>query len=161
MAGAVCQRRPSSFYQHEAERQMKNLWAPWRIEYILGQDKPPGCIFCPWPEENLSERLVLFSGRLTRVMMNKYPYNNGHLLIFPLRHVPYLEDLTPAELLDLQFKLRHAMRILRRPCGRTASISVSMWAPWPGRGWKATSIGTSFPDGWGIPIIFRSLPRSG
>ncbi|MCL6622584.1 MAG: HIT domain-containing protein [Syntrophobacterales bacterium] len=106
---------------------MKNLWAPWRIEYILGQDKPPGCIFCPWPEENLAERLVLFSGRLTRVMMNKFPYNNGHLLISPLRHVPYLEDLTPEELLDLQFKLRHAMRILRetmRPDGFNIGLNV-------------------------------------
>lgn len=106
---------------------MKNLWAPWRIEYILGQDKPPGCIFCPWPGENLAERLVLFSGRLTRVMMNKFPYNNGHLLISPLRHVPYLEDLTPEELLDLQVKLRHAMRILRetmRPDGFNVGLNV-------------------------------------
>ena len=44
---------------------MKVLWAPWRMEYILGEDKAPGCIFCPEPGEDLAERLVLFSGSLT------------------------------------------------------------------------------------------------
>ena len=67
---------------------MKVLWAPWRMEYILGEDKPQGCIFCPEAGEDLAERLVLFSGRFSRVMMNKYPYINGHLLVSPLRHTP-------------------------------------------------------------------------
>ncbi len=49
---------------------------------------------------------MLFSGRLTRIMMNKYPYINGHLLISPLRHTPGLDDLTPEENLDLMAKLR-------------------------------------------------------
>ncbi len=93
---------------------MKVLWAPWRMEYILGEEKGKGCIFCPEPGEDLAERLVLFSGRLSRVMMNKYPYINGHLLISPLRHVPGLEDLTPAEMLDLTVKVKDAIAILRR-----------------------------------------------
>lgn len=93
---------------------MKVLWAPWRMEYVLGEDKPQGCIFCPAPGEDLKERLVLFSGRLSRVMMNKYPYSNGHLLISPLRHLPGLDDLTPEELLDLQLKLRGSLAILKR-----------------------------------------------
>lgn len=96
---------------------MKVLWAPWRMDYILGEDKPPRCIFCPWPGEDAAERLVLFSGRLTRIMMNKYPYINGHLLIAPLRHVPGLNDLTPEELLDLQVKLRQALDILKETMG--------------------------------------------
>jgi ATP adenylyltransferase len=87
---------------------MKVLWAPWRMDYILGQDKQPGCIFCPEPGEDLAQRLVLFSGRLSRIMMNKYPYINGHLLISPLRHLPGLDDLTPEENLDLMVKLRES-----------------------------------------------------
>jgi ATP adenylyltransferase len=84
------------------------------MEYILGQDKPPGCIFCPWPRENLVERLVLFSGRLSRVMMNKFPYANGHLLVSPLRHVPHLQDLTEPELLDLMLKVRRSLDLLKQ-----------------------------------------------
>lgn len=90
---------------------MKVLWAPWRMEYILG-DKSGECIFCPEPGEDLAERLVLFSGRRTRIMMNKYPYINGHLLISPLRHTPNLNDLTPEEMLDLMVKLRSSLAIL-------------------------------------------------
>jgi len=110
---------------------MKVLWAPWRMEYILGEDKPPGCIFCPWPDEDLTERLVLFSGRRSRIMMNKYPYINGHLLVAPLRHVPSLDDLTPEELLDLQLKLRQSLGILKktmRPDGFNVGLNLGVVA---------------------------------
>jgi ATP adenylyltransferase len=99
--------------------------------YILGEDISPGCIFCPWAEEDLAERLVLFSGRLTRIMMNKYPYINGHLLVSPLRHVSGLEDLTHEELLDLQLKVRGAMKILKeamRPDGFNVGLNVGIVA---------------------------------
>ena len=110
---------------------MKVLWAPWRMEYILGEDKSPGCIFCPEPGENLPERLVLFSGRLTRVMMNKYPYINGHLLVSPRRHLPGLDDLTPAETLDLMDKVRGAIAILKRvmhPDGFNVGLNLGLVA---------------------------------
>jgi ATP adenylyltransferase len=110
---------------------MKVLWAPWRMDYILGEDKPQGCIFCPWDEEDLADRLVLFSGRLSRVMMNKYPYINGHLLISPLRHVPDLEDLTKEELLDLQVKLRSSIDVLREvmnPDGFNVGLNLGLVA---------------------------------
>ena len=101
---------------------MKVLWARWRMEYILGEDKSSGCIFCPEAGEDLAERLVFFSGRLTRLMMNKYPYINGHLLVSPRRHTPGLDDLTPAETLDHgqgpgvhgHFEAGHASRRLQR-----------------------------------------------
>jgi ATP adenylyltransferase len=110
---------------------MKVLWAPWRMDYILGEDKARGCIFCPQPGEDFKERLVLFSGRLTRVMMNKYPYINGHLLISPLRHQPELHDLTAEELLDLQLKLRDSLAILRavmRPDGFNVGLNLGVVA---------------------------------
>jgi len=101
------------------------------MDYILGENKPQGCIFCPWPGEDLAERLVLMSGRLTRIMMNKYPYINGHLLVSPRRHVPSLDDLSPAELLDLQVKLRQAMGILKetmRPDGFNVGLNLGVVA---------------------------------
>ena len=110
---------------------MKVLWAPWRMEYILGEDRREGCIFCPEPGENLAAGLVLFSGRLSRVMMNKYPYINGHLLVSPLKHVPGLEDLTHSELLDLQLKVRQAIGILKkvmRPDGFNVGLNLGLVA---------------------------------
>jgi len=110
---------------------MKVLWAPWRMDYILGHDKPKGCIFCPEAGEDLQERLVLFSGRLTRVMMNKYPYINGHLLVSPLRHRPGLEDLSAAELLDLMAKVRDSMAVLKqvmRPDGFNVGLNLGIVA---------------------------------
>lgn len=93
---------------------MRNLWAPWRMEYILGK-REPYCIFCP-EGDGLSdeERLILYRGRRTMVMMNKYPYNNGHLLVAPWRHVGTLEELTDEEMTDLIKKVQTCVRILRR-----------------------------------------------
>ena len=69
---------------------MKTMWAPWRMEYILG-DKDEGCIFC----KALSEQddLTLYKGNKTMVVMNKYPYINGHLLVAPTQHLSTLHQL--------------------------------------------------------------------
>lgn len=106
---------------------MKVLWAPWRMEYILGE-REPGCPFCP-PEISLPDekRLILYVDDLTIVVMNKYPYNTGHLLISPRRHVPELDDLTPEELLALQLTTRMSLRILRevmRPDGFNVGLNL-------------------------------------
>ncbi len=93
---------------------MENLWAPWRMEYILGK-REPYCIFCPEGDGHTDdERLILHRGRLSMVMMNKYPYNNGHLLVAPWRHVARLEELTEDEMLDLMRWLRRSTRIIGR-----------------------------------------------
>jgi ATP adenylyltransferase len=83
------------------------------MEYILGQ-KTPGCIFCPpaTPETD-RERLLLYRGRLSLVMMNRYPYNNGHLLVFPASHVPDLFGLNEEEMTDLLLLVRSSIDILR------------------------------------------------
>jgi ATP adenylyltransferase len=80
---------------------MKNLWAPWRISYILDQDKPQGCIFCMANDGEGADNLVLGVGGLSLVMMNKFPYNNGHLLVSPRRHVSGLHQLDAKEHADL------------------------------------------------------------
>jgi len=80
---------------------VKVLWAPWRIEYIRSP-KHEGCIFCDFPKENRDrERLILYRGEKAFVIMNNYPYNPGHVMVVPYRHVAKWEDLTDEELLDI------------------------------------------------------------
>ena len=93
---------------------MENLWAPWRMEYILGK-REPYCIFCPEGNGHSDEeRLILHRGRLVMVMMNKFPYNNGHLLIAPWRHVANLEELTEEEMTQIMQGLKITTQVLRK-----------------------------------------------
>ncbi len=93
---------------------MQNLWAPWRIEYILGK-KESFCIFCPEGHGHSDEeRLILHRGKHVMVMMNKFPYNNGHLLVAPWRHVSRLDELTDEETHDVMEWLKKSTRILEK-----------------------------------------------
>jgi ATP adenylyltransferase len=93
---------------------MKALWAPWRMGYILSNDKDNGCIFCPGKSRDKDEeRLILSVGTHTLVVMNRYPYNNGHLLVAPVKHVGGLEQLNDEEALDLLGMVRKTVGILR------------------------------------------------
>jgi ATP adenylyltransferase len=93
---------------------LKQLWAPWRIEYIK-LEKPPGCILCDKPKENKdAENLILGRGHLNFVMMNKYPYNAGHLMVAPYRHVAKLEDLSGEELAEHYRLVQQSTGILRK-----------------------------------------------
>ena len=66
---------------------MQQLWCPWRIEYILGA-KPDSCVFCiPQTTEEDEQRLILYRGKYNFVIMNKFPYNSGHLMVTPYRHI--------------------------------------------------------------------------
>ena len=92
---------------------MQQLWAPWRMSYITNA-KEEGCIFCNGQHEgNDSERLVLHRGKHTIVMLNKYPYNNGHLMVAPRRHVASLEDLKPEEAIDLMADIQRCCVLLK------------------------------------------------
>lgn len=77
---------------------METLWAPWRMEYIKAVDKKvEGCIFCSKPcENNDRENLIVYRGKKNFVILNKFPYNNGHCMV-----VPYVHTSNPAEL-DLE-----------------------------------------------------------
>jgi ATP adenylyltransferase len=94
--------------------EMEVLWAPWRVEYILNNSKEGGCIFCPPEIEKQPERSLLFRGKHCLVMMNKYPYINGHLLIAPLRHVPALDQLEEDEKSILLTMVSHSVTILKK-----------------------------------------------
>ncbi len=92
---------------------MDYLWAPWRMEYILSP-KPHGCIFCDKPKQEADrENLILHRGDHCFVIMNYYPYNNGHLMIVPYRHVANLEDLTEEERRDMMALLAGSAKIIK------------------------------------------------
>lgn len=105
---------------------MENLWAPWRMEYILGK-KEPECIFCSYPKKDRDrDHLILYRSSHNFVIMNKYPYNNGHLMVVPYIHTSTMENLADEVLLDFMKVTRHALRCLReafRPEGFNAGIN--------------------------------------
>jgi ATP adenylyltransferase len=79
---------------------MEHLWAPWRIDYIAAP-KPEGCIFCDKPAESKDEaNYLLHRGKSNFVILNAFPYNPGHLMVVPFRHVGRLEDLADDEALE-------------------------------------------------------------
>jgi len=90
---------------------MKTMWAPWRMEYILGE-KDGGCIFCRALSDQ--DNLTLFKGKVTMVVMNKYPYINGHLLVAPTRHLSLLEQLKKNEMGDLLETVEKSVGILKK-----------------------------------------------
>ncbi len=95
---------------------MKQLWTPWRLEYILSA-KQEGCIFCDFLEQDVArdrDNLILWRGERAFLVLNKYPYNNGHLMAVPYRHVDSLESLQPEEQADLMAMTALAIRALRR-----------------------------------------------
>lgn len=94
---------------------MDRIWAPWRMSYLKNPKKEKGCIFCLKPRrKNDRENMILHRGRKTFVMMNLYPYSNGHLLVSPYRHLGSLEKLDPSTLLEMMTTVQMAMRALRR-----------------------------------------------
>jgi ATP adenylyltransferase len=98
---------------------MKNLWSPWRSNYIdsLKEEQSGGkCIFCEASGKDVSDlnNMVVRKSNVTLVMMNLYPYNNGHLMIVPKRHVDTLDQITKEESHELIDELMLAEKVLRK-----------------------------------------------
>ena len=93
------------------------LWAPWRMEFI-DAPKPAGCIFCSFPSEEgeAADRRNLVAHRSARsfTLLNRFPYNSGHVMVIPRAHVAELEALDPEDFADLHGELRRAAAVLRR-----------------------------------------------
>ena len=103
------------------------LWAPWRLAYITGQQPeepepvevpPPGdprCFLCQAAvATGWKQRLILWRGEHALVVLNRYPYNNGHLLVAPRRHVGRLRELSPPEVLSCQWLLAQLVELIQR-----------------------------------------------
>jgi ATP adenylyltransferase len=91
------------------------LWAPWRIPYIRGIDKDDdGCFLCHYyaHPENDTEDLVLWRTEHSIVVLNRFPYNNGHLLVAPARHIADLAATSDTEMLELIRLVRESQRVL-------------------------------------------------
>lgn len=91
---------------------MDILWAPWRIEYIL-QKKEDECIFCNKPQQNDDQKnLILSRGEYCYVIMNYYPYNNGHVMVVPYQHTSKMTDLSKEESTEMMALLSRCISVL-------------------------------------------------
>lgn len=94
---------------------MEHLYAPWRMEYI-GAPQPAGCFFCRARDADPADdraNLLLWRGDEAMVILNRFPYNSGHLMVAPCAHVASLEDLTDGLALGVHHTLTLALRVLR------------------------------------------------
>ena len=92
---------------------MEKLWAPWRMEYILS-DKESGCVFCQKKQDESHHNHILEHGRHCFVIMNIYPYNSGHILVVPNRHLQELEELSTEELTAISQTIVRSCRKLKK-----------------------------------------------
>jgi ATP adenylyltransferase len=110
---------------------MESLWAPWRIDYILGK-KPSGCIFCDKPREDRDEEnLILHRGEYNFIILNAFPYNNGHMMVVPYRHTAALSGWQPHEQQEMMEMADMAVELLRktmRPDGFNLGINMGLVA---------------------------------
>jgi ATP adenylyltransferase len=79
----------------------RQIWAPWRLEYIQAADEQDGCVFCTAQGKNDEEALIVERGRAAFALLNKFPYASGHLLFAPNRHVADFAELTDEEVVEL------------------------------------------------------------
>ena len=101
---------------------MKRLWAPWRMEYILDENKHRTCLFCGVSKEAKGrnnrtrdrKNLVLYRGKHCFIILNKYPYNSGHVMVVPYFHTPTFDGLSDDVLFELIKTVDKSVRILRK-----------------------------------------------
>ncbi len=120
------------------EGERKILWAPWRMSYIKetvennelnkGDEGKNECILCKIAKESDDKRnLVLYRGTRVYIVLNKFPYNTGHIMVVPYRHVPSIEDLDSCELLELSVTLKQAVKAIReayKPDGFNIGVNI-------------------------------------
>jgi ATP adenylyltransferase len=106
---------------------MKELWAPWRIEYFK-KAKGKGCFLCrSFASARDRDNLILQRGKTCVVLMNRYPYTSGHLMVAPGRHVATLEEMRPPELAEMMQLTQAAIRALKkiaRPHGFNIGVNI-------------------------------------
>lgn len=106
------------------------LWAPWRMVYIkktVEEGATTSCIFCEALKMNDEKALIIYRGKKAYIIMNKYPYNTGHLMIVPYRHVASLESLSKDEILEMGILAQASLKGLRKalsPHGFNVGINI-------------------------------------
>jgi len=104
------------------------LWAPWRLAYIR-QIPPKGCFLCRALKSKAGDEksFLVYRGRHNFVILNLFPYNNGHIMVVPNRHIKTIEELRPDEEKEFMFLLKNSVRILRKtlnPQGFNVGINI-------------------------------------
>jgi ATP adenylyltransferase len=115
---------------------MDRLSTPWRFDYVTGKKKEEGCVFCNRLECDEKENFVLHRGRYWYMILNRYPYNGGHMLLVLNRHQPMLSSCTPEELAEMSVLLgvmEAALLETHRPdginCGYNGGSSAGAGIP--------------------------------
>ncbi|MDP1572011.1 MAG: HIT domain-containing protein [Vicinamibacterales bacterium] len=106
---------------------MERLWSPWRHAYVTRSDEAGGCVFCDAPHLDDGRALVVDEGATCFVILNLYPYNSGHLMVVPRRHVATLAALTRDEVVELGVLTRRAEMALTeayQPQGINAGMNL-------------------------------------
>lgn len=107
---------------------MERLWTPWRLDYVTAaSDMVPGCVFCDALARDTDTALIVFRGASCFVILNLYPYNNGHLMVVPERHVGRLADLSldeAMEMMGLTRSVEMALQELYQPHGFNVGLNL-------------------------------------
>jgi ATP adenylyltransferase len=107
---------------------MKHIWTPWRMKYIESDHKEEGCVFCiAQAKVDGANNLIAFRGERAFVILNLYPYSNGHLMVVPYDHIPTLEELdqpTRAEIMELTSQCMVVLKKIYRPQGFNVGANI-------------------------------------
>lgn len=107
---------------------MDHLWTPWRMAYLRGEEPlPEDCLFCVTPRSGDAAVHIVHRGRLCYVILNRFPYNNGHLMIVPYVHEPSLEGLDVETLAECMALVQLSLRVLRaayHPQGFNVGVNI-------------------------------------
>jgi len=107
---------------------MNHIWSPWRMEYIENNTKEDGCVFCnAQAREDSAENLIAYRGERAYVILNRYPYTSGHLMVIPFVHVPNLEELDPAtraEMMELTSQCTTILKNIYKPQGFNVGLNM-------------------------------------
>ncbi|BBD71681.1 HIT family hydrolase [Sulfodiicoccus acidiphilus] len=105
---------------------MDLLWSPWRLQYV-SSSKHEGCVFCEAPKHEDRNGQILFRGKVSYIIMNAFPYNTGHVMVVPFRHVPSLELLTEEEAIEVHRNVARSLRAIRKvykPDGFNVGVNI-------------------------------------
>lgn len=107
---------------------MDHLWSPWRYQYVTKTGSGTGCIFCDLPKEQRDEEhYIVHRGAKCFVMLNRYPYTNGHIMVAPYAHVARLEDADEDAAVEMMLLARRGEKLLRglyRPHGLNLGMNI-------------------------------------
>ncbi len=157
---------------------MDYLWTPWRYRYISTADRNQGCIFCEAPAAGDDQRtLIVYRGTANYIILNRYPYTSGHVMIVPYGHHAHLPELSSAagcEMMELARTLEQALESLYHPDGYNLGMNIGRAAGagiaghlhmhvlprWTGDTSFVTTVGETRVEPEELPVTYRRLQEA-